>query len=64
LIGSYSKGLMHNGLGEVDAEAYETLRRALKTGEPEDFALVPLGGVAKLADPQTEGQSQTSGKRR
>jgi membrane-associated phospholipid phosphatase len=60
-IGSYSKGLMHNGLGEVDTEAYETLRRALNTGEPEDFALVPLGGVAKLADPQAALAFQIDG---
>jgi membrane-associated phospholipid phosphatase len=60
-IGSYSKGLMHNGLGEVDTEAYETLRRALHSGEPEDFALVPLGGVAKLADPQAALAFQIDG---
>jgi membrane-associated phospholipid phosphatase len=51
-IGSYSKGLPHNTLGEVDRAAYERLLHAIGTGEPDDFALVPLGGVAKLSDPQ------------
>src|ERR1700730_18098819 len=61
LIGTFSKGLPHDGFGEVHRDAYETLRRALETGEPEDFAIVPLGGVAKLSDPQAALAFQMAG---
>ena len=42
-IASYSKGLPHNNLGEVDLDAYEVLINALSTGEPDDFESIPLG---------------------
>ena len=51
-IGSYSKGLPHNGLGEVDLYAYNTLINALTTGDPADFERIPRGGVVKQVDPQ------------
>lgn len=51
-IGSYSKGLPHDDLGEVDLDAYNTLIEALSTGQPDDFENIPLGGVRKLANPQ------------
>jgi len=51
-IASYSKGLPHNNLGEVDLDAYSALIRALATGNPADFENIPLGGVRKLANPQ------------
>jgi len=51
-IASFSKGLPHNHLGEVDLNAYWDLTRALSTGNPEDFEYIPLGGVARLANPQ------------
>ncbi len=51
-IGNYSRGLPHNQLGEVDLNAYNALIRALSTGDPEDFEAIPLGGVAKLTNPQ------------
>ncbi|HEU0047166.1 MAG TPA: hypothetical protein VFQ43_06150, partial [Nitrososphaera sp.] len=51
-IGSYSKTLPHNALGEVDISAYATLVHAATTGEPSDFAAVPLGGTVKQVDPQ------------
>lgn len=51
-IGSYSKGLPHNCLGEVDLNAYNTLIQALTTGNPDDFESIPLGGDVKLANPQ------------
>ena len=52
LIGSYSKALPHNSLGEVDGVAYAKLLRALTTGDPHDFEEVPIAGAAKLTDPQ------------
>lgn len=51
-IGNYSKALPHNGLGEVDINAYQALVHAMQTGKPVDFAVVPIGGTVKLADPQ------------
>jgi hypothetical protein len=51
-IGNYSQGLPHNAIGEVDLPAYRALLTAVKSGDPEDFALIPLGGNTKLAGPQ------------
>lgn len=51
-IANYSKALPHNALGEVDAAAYRSLLRAVKTGNPADFENIPLGGAAKQANPQ------------
>jgi hypothetical protein len=51
-IGNYSQGLPHNSIGEVDPAAYQALLRAVDTGEPSDFAKIPLGGTVKLSDPQ------------
>lgn len=51
-IGSYTKALPHNALGEVVPSAYLQLRRALSTGLPADFRAIPLGGTVKLANPQ------------
>jgi hypothetical protein len=51
-IGSYSQGLPHDSLGEVVPSAYQALRAACDSGNPADFALIPLGGTSKLVDPQ------------
>lgn len=51
-IGSYSKGLPHNRLGEVKKHAYRELIRALTSGKPREFENITLGGSAKLTDPQ------------
>ena len=51
-IGSYSKGLPHNEVGEVDPSAYRQLLAALESGEPADFEAIPMIGGLKLADPQ------------
>jgi hypothetical protein len=51
-IGSFTKALPHNALGEVDRDAYRTLVRALSSGDPNDYERIRLGGSAKLADPQ------------
>lgn len=50
-LASFSKSLPHNRLGEVDPSAYDALLKAVKTGRADDFEEVPLGGMAKLADP-------------
>ena len=51
-IGSYSKGLPHNQLGEVDLEAYATLARARETQNPALFEEIKLGLGRKLTSPQ------------
>src|ERR1700682_2040750 len=51
-IGSYSKGLVHNSIGEVDVASYASLLRAVNTGDPRLFEQIQLGGNAKLIDPQ------------
>lgn len=51
-IGNYSKGLPHNSLGEVDLKAYQIFLHALKTGKPDNFESIPLGGVVKFSNPQ------------
>jgi hypothetical protein len=51
-IGSFTKALPHNALGEVIPAAYLQLRKALSTGLTSDFTAIRLGGVVKLANPQ------------
>ena len=51
-IGNYSQGLPHSSIGEVDPAAYRALLTAVRSGEPEDFAAIPLGGNTKLSGPQ------------
>lgn len=59
--GSYSKGLPHNDLGEVDPSAYGKYLFALETGNPADFEAIPLGGSAKLANPQAAYRFELTG---
>jgi PAP2 superfamily. len=49
---SYSKGLPHDEHGEVDPDAYETLRGALTAANGGDFAEVPQAGVRPLTNPE------------
>jgi hypothetical protein len=51
-IASYSKGLPHSDLGEVDLSAYGAYIQALNSGLWSDFEAIPLGGTNKLANPQ------------
>ncbi len=52
-IGSYSKGLPHDGLGEVDPVAYAALIDALTSGDPADFAGIPASPANPLTNPQS-----------
>ncbi len=52
-IGSFTKALAHNALGEVDLNAYGALLKALATGQQEDFNAIPLDLGAKLTNPQS-----------
>lgn len=51
-IGNYSIALPHNQLGKVDINAYQTLIKALDSGNPDNFETLTLGGTAKLVNPQ------------
>src|SRR6516225_6770302 len=48
-IASYSKGLPHNDLGEVDPNAYSAYLQALNSAQWADFEAIPLGGTAKFS---------------
>jgi hypothetical protein len=52
LIGNYSKGLVHNGIGEVNQNSYQSLLRAVNSGSATMFDQIQLGGTALLVDPQ------------
>jgi hypothetical protein len=60
-IGSYSKGLPHDSIGEVAPEAYDALLAALESGEPTDFEAIPLGGARRLTNPQAGLAFDTEG---
>jgi hypothetical protein len=53
-IGSYSKSLPHDALGDPDAVAYGTLLRALQSEDPGDFEEIRLASstAIKLTNPQ------------
>lgn len=51
-IGSYTKALPHNQLGEVDLNAYATLQQARISQDPADFERIKLGLGRKLTSPQ------------
>ena len=51
-IGSDSRGLPHNQLGEVDLKAYESLTKAITTHDHDDFEKVILGGNRRLVNAQ------------
>jgi hypothetical protein len=51
-IGSHTKALPHNQLGEVDLAAYETLVRAREGKIAADFEKIQLGLGRKLTSPQ------------
>ena len=49
--GSFTKGLPHTQLGEVEPGTYETLLYALSTGKQADFEALDRGSGAKLVSP-------------
>ena len=52
-IGNFSKGLVHNSIGEVDPASYNSLLQAVRGGQPQQFAQIVLGGGTPLVDPQS-----------
>jgi len=51
-IGSFTKGLPHDSLGQVLPDAYSTLLQALNSGLPADFDSISLGSTLKLTSPE------------
>src|SRR6266404_1348702 len=49
-IGNYSKGLIHNSIGEVDSNSYQSLLNAVNSGNPSTFDQIQLGGNTPLVD--------------
>jgi membrane-associated phospholipid phosphatase len=49
---NFSKSLPHDQFGNPDPAAFAALVRACQTGEPADFAAIPLGGTQPLRNPQ------------
>lgn len=47
-IGSYTKGMPHNALGEVDPAVYKTYLKAIRTGDRELFDSIPTPGNITL----------------
>jgi len=60
-IGSNTKSLPHTMDGLVVPEAYQALRHAMSTADPDDFDLIPRGGTAKLSNPQSAFAFQMDG---
>jgi hypothetical protein len=60
-IGNFSKTLPHDAFGVVNPDAYKALLRAMRTADPADFAAIPMGGVAKLSNPQSAFAFQMDG---
>ena len=50
-IASYTKGLPHNELGEVNLDAYRALQSAVMSGQFAALESVTLGGQVKLSNP-------------
>src|SRR5271166_1024555 len=50
--GTYSKGLLQDGYGRVNLNAFTTFKTALNSGRPSDFEKIILGGTRLLNGPQ------------
>lgn len=50
--GTYTKGLLQDGPGRVNLDAFESFKTALRTGNPGDFEEIIMGGGRKLIGPQ------------
>jgi hypothetical protein len=50
--GTYTKGILQDGIGLVNLNAYQTFKRALNSGRPADFENIIIGGTRTLNGPQ------------
>ncbi len=60
-IATDTRGLPHNQLGEVDLKAYQSFIDALKSGDPNEYEKIVLGGKRKLVQPLTPLAISTTG---
>ena len=51
-IGNYSKGLVHNAIGEVSSSSYQSFLNAVNSGNPALFEQIQMGGTTPLVNPQ------------
>src|SRR5678816_3158532 len=51
--GSYSKGLPHNADGTPQLAAFQSMIKALNSGNPSDFDTITMGSSRKLTNPQS-----------
>ncbi|WP_309889954.1 hypothetical protein [Archangium sp.] len=58
---SYSKGLPHDNLGDVNTVEYNKLLVAVASGNPADFEAITLGGSRQLVNPQSAYAYQLEG---
>jgi hypothetical protein len=50
--GTYSKGILQDGIGLVNLNAFQSFKRALNSGNPADFENIIMGGTRTLNGPQ------------
>lgn len=50
--GTYSKGILQDGIGLVNLNAFQSFKRALTSGNPADFENITMGGTRTLNGPQ------------
>ena len=50
--GTYSKGILQDGIGLVNLGAFASFKRALNSGNPADFENIIMGGTRTLNGPQ------------
>ena len=60
-IATYSKLLRHNGIGEVDAASYASLRAATDSGDPKLYDAILMGGPFRFKTPQASHSYQMMG---
>src|SRR6266446_4127040 len=50
--GTYSKAILQDGIGLVNLNAFQSFKRALNSGNPQDFEHIIMGGPRTLNGPQ------------
>jgi hypothetical protein len=50
--GTYTKGILQDGIGLVNLNAFQTFKTALNSGNPADLENIIIGGTRTLNDPQ------------
>ena len=50
--GTYTKGILQDGIGLVNLNAYQTFQRALNSGRGADFENIIIGGTRTMNGPQ------------